>query len=157
QIAAGTPGAESGNMPRFAVILPAAGSSSRFGGRQSKLVTELAGVAVIARAVLPFVQRTDTHQILIAVPNDPLAAAPLAQQNLSRLDEPAPAGRANEIWEALSREPAVKNRLGGQVALVPGGPTRAHRGRAGLRGVPGGVGGGARHAAGRPMLAQELT
>src|SRR5688500_9006746 len=103
-------------MPKFAVILPAAGTASRFGA--PKLVQDLAGVPVIARAVLPFVQRSDTHQILIAVPSDPFATATPAQQNLTRLDAPVTSGRANEIWDALSREPMVKNRLGGQIALV---------------------------------------
>ena len=94
-------------MPRFAVILPAAGSSSRFGGRSSKLIADLAGLPVITRAVMAFTQRTDTHHIFIAVPNDPHAIATPSQQNLARLDDPVPPGRANEIWEALSREPSV--------------------------------------------------
>src|SRR5437016_8232725 len=109
-------------MPRFAVILPAAGSSSRFGGPRSKLVEELDGLPVITRAVRPFVNRPDAHQILIAVPNDPHAISPPGQQNLARLDDPPPPIRANDVWSALSRDPAVKNRLGGQIALVPGGP-----------------------------------
>src|SRR5689334_21855488 len=102
-------------MASFAVIIPAAGSSSRFGGARSKLVQELAGLPVITRAVLPFVQRSDVQQILIAVPNDPFARAALSQQNMAKLDEPATRGRANELWDALSREPSVNNRLGGQI------------------------------------------
>jgi len=141
-------------MPRFAVILPAAGSSSRFGA--PKLVQDLAGIPVIARAVVPFVQRADTHQILIAVPNDPFATATPAQQNLARLDDPPPSGRANQVWEALSREPAVKNRLGGQIALVPGGPTRAESVWAALRRVPADVEWVAIHDAARPLVSQEL-
>jgi len=141
-------------MPRFAVILPAAGSSSRFGA--PKLVQDLAGVPVIARAVLPFIQRGDTHQILIAVPNDPFATATPAQQNLSRIDDPVSTGRANEVWDALSREPAVKNRLGGQIALVPGGPTRAHSVLAALKRVPADVEWVAIHDAARPLVSQEL-
>src|SRR5438552_3354597 len=123
-------------MPRFAVILPAAGSSSRFGGRCSKLVQELDGLPVITRAVLPFVRRSDAHQILIAVPNDPYAIAGPAKQNLARLDEPTTSTRANVIWAALERDPVVKNRLGGQIALVPGGATRAASVLAALRLVP---------------------
>ena len=141
-------------MPRFAVILPAAGSSSRFGA--PKLVQDLAGVPVIARAVLPFVQRGDTHQILIAVPNDPFATAAPAQQNLARLDDPVSSGRANEMWTALSREPAVKNRLGGQIALVPGGPTRGESVWSALRRVPADVEWVAIHDAARPLLSQDL-
>ncbi|MEA2733600.1 MAG: 2-C-methyl-D-erythritol 4-phosphate cytidylyltransferase [Humisphaera sp.] len=141
-------------MPRFAVILPAAGSSSRFGA--PKLVQDLAGVPVIARAVLPFIQRADTHQVLIAVPNDPFATATPGQQNLARLDDPVPSGRANQIWEALSREPAVKNRLGGQIALVPGGPTRAESVWAALKRVPADVEWVAIHDAARPLLSQDV-
>jgi 2-C-methyl-D-erythritol 4-phosphate cytidylyltransferase len=143
-------------MPRFAVILPAAGTSTRFGGRHSKLVADLAGLPVITRALLPFVQRADTHQILIAVPNDPFAAAPPSQQHLARLDNPVPAGRADEIWQALSREPSVKNRLGGQIALVPGGPNRAESVRAALKRVPADVEWVAIHDAARPLLSQDL-
>jgi 2-C-methyl-D-erythritol 4-phosphate cytidylyltransferase len=141
-------------MPRFAVILPAAGSSSRFGA--PKLVQDLAGVPVIARSVLPFIQRADTHQILIAVPNDPFATAGPSQQHLSRLDDPVSPGRANQVWEALSREPAVKNRLGGQIALVPGGPTRAESVWAALKRVPADVEWVAIHDAARPLVSQEL-
>jgi 2-C-methyl-D-erythritol 4-phosphate cytidylyltransferase len=144
-------------MPKFAVILPAAGSSMRFaGGRQSKRVVELGGLPVIARAVLPFVQRSDTHQILIAVPHDPFAVAPPAQQNLSRVDDPAPGGRVNEIWDALAREPQVKMCLGGQIALVPGGPNRAESVRAALKRVPADVEWVAIHDAARPLVSQEL-
>ena len=141
-------------MPRFAVILPAAGTSSRFGA--PKLVQNLAGVPVIARAVLPFIQRPDTHQILIAVPNDPYATAPPASQHLSRLDDPVPTGEANRIWDALSREPSVKNRLGGQIALVPGGATRAESVRSALKRVPADVEWVAIHDAARPLVSQEL-
>lgn len=141
-------------MLRFAVIIPAAGSSSRFGA--PKLVQDLAGVPVIARALLPFIQRPDTHQILIAVPNDPFATAAPAQQSLARLDDPVPTGRANQVWEALSREPAVKNRLGGQIALVPGGPTRAQSVWSALKRVPAEVEWVAIHDAARPLVSQDL-
>jgi 2-C-methyl-D-erythritol 4-phosphate cytidylyltransferase len=143
-------------MPRFAVILPAAGSSTRFGGVQSKLVAELAGIAVITRALLPFVHHPDVQQILIAVPNDPFAIAPPGQQNLARFDDPVPRGRANEIWEALSREPSVKNRLGGQIAMVPGGTNRAESVRAALRLVAKDVEYVAVHDAARPLVSREL-
>jgi 2-C-methyl-D-erythritol 4-phosphate cytidylyltransferase len=143
-------------MPRFAVILPAAGSSSRFGGTRSKLVEDLAGVPVITRAVLPFVQRADAHQILIAVPNDPHAVASPARQNLARLDDPPPTIRANDVWSALARDPVVKNRLGGQIALVPGGATRAESVRAALKLVPAEIEWVAIHDAARPLLSQEL-
>ena len=143
-------------MPKFAVILPAAGSSARFGGPRSKLIEELCGLPVITRAVAAFVQRSDTHQILIAVPNDPHARAAPSQQNLARIDDPAPSRRANEIWDALARDPMVKNRLGNQIVLVPGGGTRAHSVLAALRRVPADVEWVAIHDAARPLVSQQL-
>src|SRR5688572_23974543 len=100
-------------MPRFAVILPAAGSSTRFRSPRGKLVQDLLGVPVIARAVLPFVQRPDTHYIFLAVPNS--GAAPMQPSvGGEKLDPstpdvaPAPShdglnltSRSGEIWDAL--------------------------------------------------------
>ena len=67
-------------MPEFAVIIPAAGSSSRFGGPRTKLLETLAGETVIARTVKAFLQRTDVAQVILPttlaelktlLPNDP--------------------------------------------------------------------------------------
>ena len=143
-------------MPRFAVIIPAAGSSSRFGGVRSKLVQDLAGLPVITRAVLPFVQRSDVQQILVAAPHDPFAIASPSQQNLAPRDDPSSRSRANELWEALSRDASIKNRLGGQVALVPGGPNRAASVLAALRLVAKDVEFVAIHDAARPLVSQDL-
>ncbi len=52
-------------MPSFALILPAAGKSTRFGGPRSKLLEILDGVAVIARAIQPFLDRADLSRIII--------------------------------------------------------------------------------------------
>jgi 2-C-methyl-D-erythritol 4-phosphate cytidylyltransferase len=55
-------------MGKFAVILPAAGRSSRFGDvKQKKIYAELGGRAVWLRAVEPFVNRDDVAQIVIAI------------------------------------------------------------------------------------------
>jgi 2-C-methyl-D-erythritol 4-phosphate cytidylyltransferase len=55
-------------MGRFAVILPAAGRSTRFGdARQKKIYAELDGRAVWLRAVDPFLGRDDVGQILVAI------------------------------------------------------------------------------------------
>lgn len=52
----------------FAVILPAAGRSTRFGDpKQKKIYAELDGRAVWLRAVEPFVNRDDVAQILLAI------------------------------------------------------------------------------------------
>ncbi len=55
-------------MGPFAVILPAAGRSSRFGDpRQKKIFAELDGRAIWLRAVEPFLNRDDVAQILLAI------------------------------------------------------------------------------------------
>jgi 2-C-methyl-D-erythritol 4-phosphate cytidylyltransferase len=55
-------------MGPFAVILPAAGRSSRFGDpRHKKVFAELGGRAVWLRAVEPFLNRGDVAQILLAI------------------------------------------------------------------------------------------
>src|SRR5580658_7230082 len=52
----------------FAVILPAAGKSSRFGDpKQKKIFCELDGRAVWLRAVEPFINRDDVSQIILAI------------------------------------------------------------------------------------------
>ena len=58
-------------MGKFAVILPAAGRSSRFGDpKQKKVYAELDGRAVWLRAVEPFVNREDVTQILLVIAPD---------------------------------------------------------------------------------------
>jgi 2-C-methyl-D-erythritol 4-phosphate cytidylyltransferase len=55
-------------MPRFAVILPAAGRSTRFGDpKQKKIYADLEGRAVWLHAVEPFVNRDDVGSIVIAI------------------------------------------------------------------------------------------
>jgi 2-C-methyl-D-erythritol 4-phosphate cytidylyltransferase len=58
-------------MNTFAVIIPAAGRSTRFGGNgRNKLFAELEGRTVCRRAVEAFAQRDDVGQIILAVGND---------------------------------------------------------------------------------------
>jgi 2-C-methyl-D-erythritol 4-phosphate cytidylyltransferase len=54
-------------MSRFAVVLPAAGRSSRFGGKEKKPFTLLDGRAVWLRTVELFITRNDVCQTLIVV------------------------------------------------------------------------------------------
>ncbi|HWE39523.1 MAG TPA: 2-C-methyl-D-erythritol 4-phosphate cytidylyltransferase [Isosphaeraceae bacterium] len=55
-------------MGHFAVILPAAGRSSRFGdAREKKVFAELDGRAVWLRAVEPFLNRDDVAQTIVAI------------------------------------------------------------------------------------------
>ena len=55
-------------MGRFAVILPAAGRSTRFGdAKQKKIFAEVDGRAVWLRAADPFLGRVDVAQIIVAI------------------------------------------------------------------------------------------
>ncbi len=55
-------------MGQFAVILPAAGRSTRFGDpKQKKIFAELDGRAVWLRAVEPFVNRDDVIQTIVVI------------------------------------------------------------------------------------------
>jgi 2-C-methyl-D-erythritol 4-phosphate cytidylyltransferase len=59
-------------MPRFAVILPAAGKSSRYGDKVKKVFADLDGRPVWLRAVEAFVNRDDVVQTLVVVSPDDL-------------------------------------------------------------------------------------
>src|SRR3954467_8133808 len=65
----GDPGQEGGRpMGQFAVILPAAGQSTRFGDpRQKKIYAELEGRAVWLRALDPFLTHGEVEQIIVAI------------------------------------------------------------------------------------------
>jgi 2-C-methyl-D-erythritol 4-phosphate cytidylyltransferase len=55
-------------MAQFAVILPAAGRSTRFGDpKQKKIFAELDGRAVWLRAIEPFVNRDDVVQTIVVI------------------------------------------------------------------------------------------
>jgi 2-C-methyl-D-erythritol 4-phosphate cytidylyltransferase len=58
-------------MPSFAVILPAAGKSTRFGGREKKPYANLDGTAVWLKTAALFCNRPDvTQMILVISPED---------------------------------------------------------------------------------------
>jgi 2-C-methyl-D-erythritol 4-phosphate cytidylyltransferase len=54
-------------MPAFAVILPAAGKSSRFGGKEKKPYVNLDGTAVWLRTANLFANRPDVVQIVLVI------------------------------------------------------------------------------------------
>src|SRR5262245_2479078 len=54
-------------MPKFAVILPAAGRSARFGGKEKKPYATLDGRAVWLRCAELFVNRDDVCQTLLVI------------------------------------------------------------------------------------------
>ena len=57
-------------MPAFAVILPAAGKSSRFGGREKKPFANLDGAAVWLKTAALFINRTDVAQMILVISPD---------------------------------------------------------------------------------------
>lgn len=115
----------------LAVILPAAGSSSRFGASRNKLVQCLAGRPVIAHTLAAFLQRSDVQEVIIA-----------ADDNSDVAQETHPA------WLDLLRDARVRR--------VPGGPTRAHSVQAALAAVDVSIQWVAVHDAARPLVSQEL-
>jgi 2-C-methyl-D-erythritol 4-phosphate cytidylyltransferase len=92
-------------MARYAVILPAAGKSSRFGDREKKPFTTLDGRAVWLRSVELFVTRADVVQCLLVVaPGDLEMFRNRYQANLAFLDvQIAPGGgeRFESVGNAL--------------------------------------------------------
>jgi 2-C-methyl-D-erythritol 4-phosphate cytidylyltransferase len=118
-------------MPSFAVILPAAGRSSRFG--QDKLATPLLGRAVLQRSVLAFLNRDDVSLVIIATNDFSATHAALV---------------ASPSSEAILANP--------KLTICAGGAYRAESVRAALRQVPSDVEWVAVHDAARPLISPEL-
>jgi 2-C-methyl-D-erythritol 4-phosphate cytidylyltransferase len=112
--------------PRFAVILPAAGQSTRFG--RDKLQEALNGRTVLERSIEAFTQRKDVAQIVIAT-----SALKAAQSE-------APGG--------ISSDERIK--------YCPGGPSRADTVRNALRAIDKTIEWVAVHDAARPLVSQDL-
>ncbi len=117
--------------PRFAVILPAAGASHRFGA--DKLRAELAGESVLSRTVGVFAGRNDVALIVLAV-------RPEDCRGEDALDRLGIAHHAKTV----------------QIRLCSGGNCRAESVRNALRCIPDSVEWVAVHDAARPMLSQNL-
>lgn len=95
-------------MSRFAVILPAAGRSTRFSAQKRKKVfLDLDGRAVWIRAVEPFLNRDDVIQTLIAVsPDDMEWFREKFRPNLAFMNVEVVAGgaeRSDTVQNALAR------------------------------------------------------
>jgi 2-C-methyl-D-erythritol 4-phosphate cytidylyltransferase len=119
-------------MPSFALILPAAGSSTRFGGDGSKLLAPLAdGLSVIACTLNRFLSRADVELIVIATR--------AGGQSFS--DVPSALG-------AMPNDPRVRR--------CAGGPSRAESVRNALAEVPAHVEWVAVHDAARPLVSADL-
>ena len=118
-------------MPEpFAIILPAAGRSARFGGGRDKLLELLAGRAVVARALDAFLAREDVGLVVI------------------------PTNQRDRIEPALHDPEAAA--LDPRVVFCEGGPSRAESVLSALRHVPPGFEWVAVHDAARPLVSREL-
>ncbi|HVJ67272.1 MAG TPA: 2-C-methyl-D-erythritol 4-phosphate cytidylyltransferase [Caulifigura sp.] len=95
-------------MPSFAVILPAAGSSSRFGDpRRKKPFIELKGRPIWVRSLELFLSRDDVKQSLIVLPPDEIDwFKEKFRANLAFMNVEIVAGgkeRADSVQNALAR------------------------------------------------------
>lgn len=119
------------DRPSFALIVPAAGMSTRFGGGRNKLLEPLGGRAVIARTLEAFAVRADVSAIVVAT------ASPAA------------------IHDALAPlTPALQNTS--LMRFCPGGASRAESVLNALRHVPHDIEWVAVHDAARPLVSQAL-
>src|SRR5438552_2721527 len=87
-------------MPRFAVILPAAGSSLRFGA--NKLIENLGGKSVIRRSIDAFLDRNDVECVVVAHPRGENPVASDSSRILTCVGGPT---RAESVLAALKLVP----------------------------------------------------
>lgn len=118
-------------MVEFAVILPAAGSSTRFGGGRNKLFEDLGGQAVFLRSMDAFLNRSDVRRIVVA------AAVRQGQWAVASPD----------VQQALKHE---------KVRLCAGGANRAESVRNALALIEPEIEWVAVHDAARPLVSQGL-
>lgn len=92
-------------MAHFSVIVPAAGSSTRFGGPTNKLMRELCGEPVLTHTLRQFARRDDVAEIVVASPDKKSV-----EQCISNLIKPQQVKvkicdggtcRAGSVWEGL--------------------------------------------------------
>lgn len=118
-------------MASFAVILPAAGRSTRFG--EDKLAATLAGKPVLQHAVAAFLSRDDVAQVILA------------------------AGDFDALREILTRPPMGESVLAHpKLEICPGGTCRALSVRNAVKLVPADIEWVAIHDAARPLVSAEL-
>jgi len=115
-------------MIQFAAILPAAGSSVRFGG--DKLRHHLFGVPVLSRSIGAFAQRDDVALVMIPL-------------------RPDVAENPDEHEQVRAAHPT-------KVQTCAGGQTRAHSVRCAVREIPPEIEWVAIHDAARPLVSEQL-
>jgi 2-C-methyl-D-erythritol 4-phosphate cytidylyltransferase len=88
-------------MPRFAVIIPAAGRSVRFG--RDKLLEDLLGEPVLIRTLRAFVDREDVPLIVVACPGDGGFGGVAGVAGRKVVQCPGGPSRAASVLNALER------------------------------------------------------
>src|SRR4051812_41076000 len=120
-------------MPQFALILPAAGQSTRYGGGRNKLLEQLGPWPVVGHTYRAFAARADEASIVVATFDPEPIRQVLPSQAASDALRPLPS-----------------------TIYCPGGPSRAHSVLNAVRQVPAGVEWVAIHDAARPLVSQGL-
>jgi 2-C-methyl-D-erythritol 4-phosphate cytidylyltransferase len=91
-------------MAKFALLLPAAGKSTRFGGPRNKVLEFLGNSRVISHAMAPFLAHSDLSKVIIACA-DPADLRSMLPPN-DRIEFcHGGASRAHSVLEALRRVP----------------------------------------------------
>jgi 2-C-methyl-D-erythritol 4-phosphate cytidylyltransferase len=91
-------------MPHFALILPAAGKSTRFGGPRNKVLEFLGPQRVMVHAMAPFLARTDLARVQIACA-DPAELMPMLPTDPRIHCCTGGPSRAHSVLEALKKVP----------------------------------------------------
>jgi 2-C-methyl-D-erythritol 4-phosphate cytidylyltransferase len=92
-------------MSNFALILPAAGKSTRFGGPRNKVLEFLGDQRIISHAMARFLARTDLAKVIIACADPADLASMLPPNDRIEYCLGGPS-RAHSVLEALRRVPA---------------------------------------------------
>jgi 2-C-methyl-D-erythritol 4-phosphate cytidylyltransferase len=90
-------------MHEFAVVIPAAGSSTRYGGSRNKLLETLGGEAVIARTVRAFLSREDVARVILPTALEGLRETLPHDQRVVFC--PGGETRARSVWSGLRAVP----------------------------------------------------
>jgi 2-C-methyl-D-erythritol 4-phosphate cytidylyltransferase len=92
-------------MTEFAVILPAAGRSTRFGGERGKLLAPLADKPVLRHSIAAFARRRDVKLIVVATSPGPYSIRRHLRDTEMLAICDGGSCRAQSVWNALRRVP----------------------------------------------------
>jgi 2-C-methyl-D-erythritol 4-phosphate cytidylyltransferase len=93
-------------MPDFAVIIPAAGGSTRFGGPRSKLLERIGSKPVLRHSIAAFARRADVKMIVVAATHGPRSVRRHVPTSSFLVACDGGTCRAGSVRNALDRIPA---------------------------------------------------